>query len=107
MLKEKKKLLTKVESLNRKVQNLQAKLVAAKAVRVQQSSPQSQETPIASSSNTDRTPTSVVGHESRPRAVTVAQTPSFPPQQSHVLPTPTMSIRNPAQRIVIYHLNHL
>lgn len=31
MLKEKKKLATKVESLNRKVQNLQAKLAAAKA----------------------------------------------------------------------------
>ncbi|KAF8204088.1 hypothetical protein BJ912DRAFT_896040 [Pholiota molesta] len=31
MLKEKKKLTTKVESLNRKVQNLQAKLAAAKA----------------------------------------------------------------------------
>ncbi|KAF9486584.1 hypothetical protein BDN70DRAFT_822370 [Pholiota conissans] len=34
MLKEKKKLTTKVESLNRKVQNLQAKLAAAKASSV-------------------------------------------------------------------------
>jgi hypothetical protein len=60
MFKEKKKLLTKVESLNRKVQNLQAKLAAAKASNaVQQSAPQSQESPIVSGSNTDRTPTSI------------------------------------------------
>ena len=83
--------------MNRKVQNLQAKLAAAKASNaVQQSAPQSQESPIASSSNTDRTPTSIGGPESRLRAVTVSQT----PQSSHVLPSRTTSIRNPAQRIV-------
>jgi hypothetical protein len=97
MYKEKKKFLIKVESLNRKVQNLQAKLAAAKAANgVQQSAPQSQESPIASSSNTDRTPTLTGGPESRPRAVTVSQT----PRPSHVHPSRATSIRNPAQRIV-------
>lgn len=95
LFKEKKKLLTKVESLNRKVQNLQEKLAAAKASNaVQQSA--SQESPTASSSNTERTPTSIGGPESRPRAVTVSQT----PQSSHRLPLRTTSVRNPGQRIV-------
>jgi len=90
MFKEKKKLLTKVESLNRKVQNLQAKLVAAKASNAaQQSAPQSQEP-------TNRTPTSIGGPESRPRVVSSAET----PQLSHILPARSTSIRNPSQRIV-------
>jgi len=92
MFKEKKKLLTKVESLNRKVQNLQAKLVAAKASNTaQQSAPQSQE-------STNQTPTSIGGPKSRIRAVTVAET----PQPSHILRARSTSIRNPTptQRIV-------
>jgi myosin protein heavy chain len=97
MLKEKKKLLTKVESLNRKVQNLQAKLAAAKASNVvQQSTPKIHESPVASSSNTNRISASAAVPESRPRAVTVAQIPSLQPQ---VPPTRTMSTRVPAQRI--------
>lgn len=85
MLKEKKRLLTKVESLNRKVQNLQAKLVAAKAstpVQQQETIPKPQEFPVASGSNADRTPTSMVTPESRPRAATIGQTPLASQQRS-------------------------
>jgi hypothetical protein len=45
MMKEEKKLLTKVKSLNRKVQNLQAKLAAKASNVVQQSTPICQQYP--------------------------------------------------------------
>lgn len=98
MLKEKKRLLTKIEALNRKVQNLQAKLAAVKASNAVQQiiTPQVQESPVASSSKLEQT--LIGGPESRPRAVTIAQTPSHPAPQ--LLHARTMGVRNPGQRIV-------
>ena len=72
MLKENKKLASKVESLTRKVQNLQSKLVAAKA----------------SASRTDQTPpteaTSAVTHNAPSDSSATSGVPSVP-----VIPTPS------------------
>lgn len=86
MLKEKKKLTTKVESLNRKVQNLQAKLAAAKAsgTAVAPPMPETRATPPPVSAPVAPVapqPSSSISAFSRPRSVTVASTPTA--LQSH------------------------
>ena len=95
MLKEKKKLTTKVESLTRKVQNLQAKLAAAKASSAAQP-PESQQPPLPSSLPlTSLTPQYAnVPISSRPRSATV---PSAPPLYPPPIETPsTSTIQNPS-----------
>ena len=94
MLKEKKKLMTKVESLTRKVQNLQAKLAAAKTSSATQP-PESQPTLPASLPLTSPIPQSTsVPISSRPRSATVPSAPPlYPP------PTPSTST-TPLNRVV-------
>ena len=99
MLKEKKKLTTKVESLTRKVQNLQAKLAAAKASSAAQPSPEPQPTLPPSLLLTSPTPQATsVPISSRPRSATVSSAPSplYPPP----IETPSTSTRNPSNRAV-------
>jgi hypothetical protein len=95
MLKEKKKLTTKVESLTRKVQNLQAKLATAKASSAAQPSPQP--TPSAPSLPlTNPTPSVLIS--SRPRSATV---PSAPPLYPPPIETrSTSTTPNPSNRVV-------
>jgi len=80
MLKEKKKLTTKIESLNRKVQNLQAKLAAAKASGTVMAPPMPETrttpplvsapiAPVAQASSS-------ISAFSRPRSATVASAPT-------------------------------
>ena len=93
MLKEKKKLTIKVESLTRKVQNLQAKLEAARTSRP----PESQPTVPASLPLTSSTPQST-SISSRPRSTTV---PSAPPLYPPPIETPSSSTaQNPSNRVV-------
>ncbi|KAF8910137.1 hypothetical protein CPB84DRAFT_1937624 [Gymnopilus junonius] len=84
MLKEKKKLTVKVESLNRKVQNLQAKLAAAKATSTATApseplshSPQAQAPPPPSALLTtqSQTPQAASIPFTRPRSATVTAVP--------------------------------
>ena len=89
MLKEKKKLTTKVESLTRKVQNIQAKLAATKASNGVQPLPESQPTPPAPALPSP-VPQSASVSISRPRSATVS---SAPP----IYPPPA---RNPSNRVV-------
>ena len=94
MLKEKKKLTTKVESLTRKVQNLQTKLVAAKASNAVQLLPESQPTvpalPLSLTSPTQQS--------TRPRSATVS---SAPPIYPPLVETPsTSTARNTSNRLV-------
>ena len=91
MLKEKKKLTTKVESLTRKVQNLQVKLTAAKASNP---IPESQPTPPAPSLPlTSSTPQPTSAPISRLRSATVSSAP--------IVETPSTSrTRNPTNRVV-------
>lgn len=88
MFKEKNKLATKVESLNRKVQNLQAKLAAAKAT-TQQAANECKTPQPPSTIDVDQTPTSFAAPESRPRAVTITSNPTtaFPPPPMAIPPT--------------------
>ncbi|KAH9486241.1 hypothetical protein JR316_0000305 [Psilocybe cubensis] len=79
MLKEKKKLSAKVETLNRKVQNLQAKLAAAKAsVSAPPELHIGTTPPISSRASTSaaETPQHAPAVISRPRSATVTATPS-------------------------------
>ena len=94
MLKEKKKLTTKVESLTRKVQNLQAKLAAAKASSAAQPSQPAPSLPL-----TSPTPqSSSVPISSRPRSATV---PSTPPLYPPPIESPsTSTTQNPSKRVV-------
>ncbi|KAF9531931.1 hypothetical protein CPB83DRAFT_785717 [Crepidotus variabilis] len=94
MLKEKKKLSTKVESLNRKVQNLQAKLNAAKAT----AAPIPSAPVTASIVPAADTPPSTAS-SSRPRAATIsiASRSSVPP--SPVEPPPSLSRRPPSRAV--------
>ena len=109
VLKEKKKLSTKVESLNRKVQNLQAKLAAAKAssnslpspsdIGLSQRSPQPN-TDLASSPSlaaTSQVPQNVSSAFSRPRSATASSAP-HPTSSSSI--TPPSLKRKPSERIV-------
>ncbi|KDR85735.1 hypothetical protein GALMADRAFT_218825 [Galerina marginata CBS 339.88] len=105
MLKEKKKLSAKVESLNRKVQNLQAKLAAAKASSGALSHPEQQITSqvsvpftapfTAQTQQIDQTPQSASATFSRPRSATVAATTTRPPTE-----TPREASRKPSSRVV-------
>lgn len=114
VLKEKKKLSTKVESLNRKVQNLQAKLAAAKAssnsvpspsdAGPSQKSPQSNTdlAPLAKALSpslalTSQTPQSVSSAFSRPKSATTSSAP-HPASSSSI--TPPSLQRKPSERIV-------
>jgi len=98
MLKEKKKLTTKVESLSRKVQNLQAKLAAAKASsNTQQPGTEFQGTQTTSTNNIERTSISAGLSVPRPRAATTAPTPTISASSTT---TPPIAVgRNPTQRI--------
>ena len=88
MLKDKKKLITKVESLTRKVQNLQAKLAAARTSSAAQP-PESQPTLPASLPLTSPISQSTsVPISSRPRSATV---PSAPPLYPPPTETPSTS----------------
>ena len=100
MLKEKKKLTAKVESLNRKVQNLQAKLAAAKAANPTGTSSESKShspktlapppappSAIIATQTQSQTPQAIIVPVSRPRSATVtsappsARSPSDTPQE--------------------------
>ena len=98
MLKEKKKLTTKVESLTRKVQNLQAKLAAARASGAAQP-PEFQPTLPASLPLTSPTPQPTsVPISSRPRSATV---PSAPPLYPPPIETLSTSMtQNSSNRVV-------
>jgi hypothetical protein len=94
MLKENKKLTTKVESLTRKVQNLQTKLVAAKASNAVQPLPESQPTVPALPMSL----TSLTQQSTRPRSATVS---SAPPIYPPLVETPsTSTARNTSNRLV-------
>jgi len=103
MLKEKKKQTTKVESLTRKVQNLQAKLAAAKASNpVQQPIPESSVTNLSPSQPQLLPPAAATMPipPSRQRSVTVASSsPASRPQSSMQTP-PTSTLRASSQRVV-------
>lgn len=71
MLKEKKKLSTKVESLNRKVQNLQAKLAAAKA----SSNPSPSDPPATGASHEYPSDSTPLTRNMTPSLALAAQTP--------------------------------
>ncbi len=98
MLKEKKKLTTKVESLNRKVQNLQAKLAAAKVSSTQQAAESKVPQP-PSTTQVNQMPTPFGAPAPRPRAVTITSnyTSSLPPPPTT---PPTSVARKPSQRVV-------
>ncbi|RDB28366.1 hypothetical protein Hypma_015870 [Hypsizygus marmoreus] len=92
MLKENKKLATKVESLTRKVQNLQTKLVAAKA-----SIPKTSDVPSVSAPPVEPVPGPSSQPIMRSRANTLNNVPSVPPLPMHA---PSPAHRTPVQRVV-------
>ncbi|KAJ6621079.1 hypothetical protein B0H10DRAFT_2018578 [Mycena sp. CBHHK59/15] len=87
MLKNNKKLTTKVESLTRKVQNLQTKLAAAKASN-----------PTASTEVGEHkaSPSIPVTPSTRPRSNTLSSIPPVPPLPSYV---PSSPVRAPSNRV--------
>lgn len=102
MLKEKKKLSAKVETLNRKVQNLQAKLAAAKASNAVPSLPESKTqttSPVTShaSTSTVQTPQNFQVPISRPRSATVTATTSSARSPAE---TPSETTRKSLTRVI-------
>jgi hypothetical protein len=95
MLKENKKLTTKVESLARKVQNLQTKLTAAKAAIPKATS---EAVSTAPSSSSTPTPVSPILSAGRPRANTFTSIPPVPPIPRQVPSTPISRV--PTNRTV-------
>ncbi|PPQ63832.1 hypothetical protein CVT24_009782 [Panaeolus cyanescens] len=97
MMKEKKKLTTKVESLSRKVQNLQAKLAAAKAVAPVHAPPESSSSPAPQTTQGETISATI----SRPRSVTHSSVPPVPPIPAFAHNTPPSAVsRQPSSRAV-------
>lgn len=106
MLKEKKKLTTKVESLNRKVQNLQAKLAAAKASNTAVAPPMPEIPAISPQVSAPIVPvapqsSSSISAFSRPRSVTVASAPTALQSYTDMQMTPaSISGKGSSKRVV-------
>ncbi|KAJ7492343.1 hypothetical protein FB451DRAFT_1021680 [Mycena latifolia] len=95
MLKNNKKLATKVESLTRKVQNLQAKLAAAKASNPNPS-PSVPTPPPVEAREHKTSPAALVVPSVRQRSNTLSAIPPVPPLPSYA---PSNPVRAPSNRV--------
>lgn len=95
MLKDNKKLTTKVESLSRKVQNLQTKLAAAKA-----SIPKTTPDTIEAGPSTIISLAPPSAYQSRPRSGMLTNVPPMPPIPPIPTYAPSPSTRTPLSRAV-------